>query len=81
MSYAFLHKVPLELPDETVIKIVCGLISRNKKQSLLKKSLRLMNGFVQVAFYGQDFMMARKTVKVSFDPYKVPRIIKSYLLK
>jgi hypothetical protein len=81
MRYAFLHKVPLELSDETMVKILCGLISRNKKQSLLKKSLRLMDGFVQIGFDGQDFIMARKTVKVSFHAYKVPRIIKSYLLK
>lgn len=81
MKYAIVHKMPMELPDDTAVKIVSRIVRDKRRDVLKSKSLRLINPDTMVGLDGDDFVKARKTVRVRFDAYKVSRIIKRHLLK
>jgi hypothetical protein len=81
MRYAIVHKFPMDIDDDSAIKIGKGLVKKKKEEVLKSKSLRLMNDKAVVGLDGDDFVKARKTLKVSFDAYKVLRIIKRRLIK
>lgn len=80
MKYASFIRMPKKIAEDAPMAamLIKHDISKRKKK-LLKESVRLMNPEVQMGIDGDDFIKERITIKIGFDAYRIPRIIKNKL--
>lgn len=83
MKYANVFKVSNELIEDDIKSLSLYTKHQNNyfKRTLLKKSIRLLNAVVELFDQdGDNFVQNNVTVRIRYDGYKIPRIIKNRLL-
>jgi hypothetical protein len=68
------------IKDEDAKKIIINIAKKSRALNL-KKGIRLMNASAIAGLNGTDFIEDKYSVIISFDCFKVPRIVSHYLLR
>ncbi len=82
MMYGIYMRASKQLPQEYIGKLLSLQVKREKRKAI-NNSYRLMN-FSNVSISGQNeesFMINQLTVFVECERFKIPRIVKNYLLR
>ena len=80
MRFNTIVRINNSTEEEEVKKLIVNIANENRSRNL-KKGIRLINGNVLAALNGTDYIEDKYTVRISFDSYKVPRIVYRYLLE
>jgi hypothetical protein len=81
MKYRIASKISMAMSDDLILLSTKHLLRSQKARILKRESLRLFNPVIEFGDDGDDFIMNRKTLRATYDAFKVPRIVKNFLLK
>lgn len=80
MRYEAFITVPNYFEEDYVKGLVVKL-HKSERLAKLKKGVRIFFVDVMSAFNGDDFVKDQYTVRIRYNGYRIPRIIKNHLLK
>jgi hypothetical protein len=82
MEWIIYNKIPKELfTDINVSAKLVSEMNKYEKLKMLLKSIRLINPVIQFGEDFNDFEKNLTSMVITYNAYKIPRIIKSHLLK
>lgn len=79
MKYAAFVTISDDFTEEQVKGVVL-LVNKSQKLSNLKKGIRLSFSDLTVGIHGEDFIYARRTVRLRYVGYRIPRFLGRYLI-
>lgn len=79
MKFNTIIRLNSSTEDGDAKRLIVNIANENRYQNL-KKGIRLIKGNVTLGLNGTDYIEDKYTVRISFDAYKVPRIISRHLL-
>lgn len=80
MKFNTIIRINNSTEELEVKKLLVNTANENLTRNL-KKGIRLMNGTVTLGLNGIDYVEDKYTALISFDSYKIPRIISNYFFK